>query len=595
MKKNPKIESGAPASLKNLPIRSYLAMAFVTLLVFIVFGYNITFDYLKFDVPKVIFENPHIMSGLTPENIYWAFTQPNFGLYQPLPNLSFMIDSDLFGAKPGGYHTVTLLWHAIAMCLFFWVMLQLTGNFPAVLAATLLLSIHPVQILVVSQIATRHEIMQAVFALLSIEAYRRYVVHKSLRAYIFSLFLMLLGILCKQMIVVLPVILLLLDYWPLGRVALSFREPLKTLCSILKLVAEKTPYFALSFLGALLAVFGKNQFNLIKIGLEKMTLWETVYLVTTGYARYIGHLLYPLRIGYFMADGEQRTVVFFVLSALLLVLLNTLALALLWKRPYLAVGWFWFVLLMLPASGVIRYMIESISLRYLYLPVMGLCLAFAFGLHDFSLWWQQRRKKTATNETSLSYWIAIGALTVILAGLSFWQHSFFRDTENMAHRILAITDNRSVLGHNMIGLVREEQGLYEQCNAHFRESIKLAPKNILFRFHYADTLLGQERFQDAIDIATKALEEQPDHVKLLNLCGVALMNLKRFEEAAKYLRHAVELKPDNTQVLHNLSYTLALSGKLTEARELNKRVLSLDPDDERAKTLSEQINWGLSP
>ena len=592
MKPNPKIKAAPSASPENPHTRSYMAMAFITLLVFVVFGQNITFGYLQFDVPKIIFENPRIMSGLTPENIYWAFTSPNFGLFQPLPNISFMVDSDFFGAWPGGYHTVTLVWHALAMCLFFWVMFQLTGNFSVVFAATLIMSIHPLQILTVSQIATRHEIMQAVFALLSIEAYRRYVVHKSLRAYVFSLLFMVLGILCKQMIVVLPAVLLLLDYWPLGRVALSIREPLKTLRATFRLILEKTPYFALSVVGSALAVYGKSEFDLIRIGLEQMTLRETAYLVITGYARYVGHIFYPLRLGYFMVDEEQKTLVFFILSALLLLLLFVFVLTLLWKRPYLAVGWFWFVLFMLPASGVIRYMVESISLRYLYLPAMGLYLAFCFGLHDLSKWLQLGRT-SGKSETPLGYWVVTGGLTLLLAGLSFWQHGFFRDTENMAQRVLAVTNNRSAFAHNMLGLVREDQGLYERCNAHFRESIAIAPQNILLRFFYADTLLRQGAFEEAIEIAEEALEIDPDHPDLLGLCGVAMMNLKKFKEAEQYLRHALEIEPDNTQVMHNLSYTMALLGNFAEAREMNKQVLLLNPDDQHAKALAEEINWSI--
>jgi len=570
-----------------------MAMAFVTLLTFIVFGYNITFNYIIFDVPKVIFENPHIMSGLTPENIYWTFTTPNFGLYQPLPNLSFMIDSDLFGSWPGGFHTMTLVWHIVCMCLFFWVMLQLTGNFAAVFAATLLMSIHPVQILTVSQIATRHEIMETVFMLLSIEAYRRYVVHKSRRAYCFSLFFMCLGMLCKQIIFMLPILLLMLDYWPLDRVALSFRSPLETLRAVLRLMLEKTPYFVLSVIAVVLAIVGKSQFKLVEAGIKRLSLSESGYIAVTGYARYIGHLVYPIRIGYFTVAGEQPSFTFFMLSAFLFILLTTLALALLWKRPYIGVGWFWFVFYMLPASGVLRYGIESIALRYMYISAMGLYLAFCIGLYDFSVWLQQRISKKPKNTPPIWYWMTIGALTITLFGLTFWQHGFFRDTENMAKRVLAITDDRSVFGHIMLGFIREDQRLYEEANFHFRKCIEIEPEYVLFRYYYADSLMRENRFQEAIDVATEALEKDPDHTDFLVLSGVAKMNLKRFEEAETDLRRAVEVEPDNTKALHNLSYTLALLGDFAQARELNKQVLLLEPDNYLAKTLAEQLNWSI--
>ena len=598
--------SGVRALLTSHPdSRAYVAMMSIALLVFMVFGYNITFDYIEADASKMVFANPHIASGLTADNIYWAFAQPNLSLYQPLPSLTFMQDSDIFGQWPGGYHLVTTMWHAAGMCLFFWVMYRLTGHFAAVFAATLLMSIHPTQILTVSQIVTRNEIMQGVFLLLSIEAYRRYATADSWRAYGFSLFFMLLGLLCKQMILVLPAVLLLLDYWPLGRLTLSLRTPRETVRAALRLFVEKTPYFVLSAAGVFMAYYGKSQFDGLSDNVGRLTLSETAYFAITGYARYLGHLIYPVRIGYFTLDTVQMSLSPFVASAGLLVLITAIAMALLWKKPYVAVGWFWFVLLMLPMSGVVHYMnetvsymAETISLRYLYSPVMGIYLTLCFGLHDML---SRGRERTPGQPmaTPLPYWAITGALTTTLVVLTLWQHGFYRDTEAMAQRVFDLTNGRSAFAHSMLANIRREQGLIEQSNMHFRKSVELAPDQIPLHLFYADELFRQERFEDALEVARNALEKEPEHADLLGLCGMMLMKLKRYEDAESYLRRAVAAEPESMPDRHNLAYCLVLQRKFEEARAHIEHVLTVTPDNPRARALLERLelveNAGAAP
>ncbi len=570
-------------------VRPYVAMAFIALTVVLVFGQNITFDYIRGDPARMVFQNPHVMSGLTPENVYWAFTQPNLSMYQPLPNVSFMLDSDIFGDWPGGYHIVTTAWHALAMSLFFLVMYRLTGNFAAVFAATLLMSVHPVQVLAVSKIMPRNEIMQGVFMLLCLEGYRRYVTQGSRRAYLFSLLCMFLGLLCKQLIVMIPVGLLLLDYWPLRRVTLSFRAPRETLRAVFKLVVEKAPYFALSLVGAAFAVYGKLDMDVLAAHISRLTLVETAYYVVTGYARYLGHLVYPVRIGYFSIFDTPPSWPLFAVSAVVLVVITALSLALLRKRPYVAVGWCWFVFFMLPVSGVVRYMVEAIALRYLYVPAMGLYLAVCFGLYDLAV----RRRSHEPSEAAgmpLWYWATVAMVTATLAALCVWQQHFYKGTEEMAERLLVIMDGHSPLGHNMLANVRREQGLIEQSNMHFREVIAHAPDHPLGYFYYADALVDQKRFDEALEVAEEALKDHPDQPNLLGLCGVVLMNTERYEDAESYLRRAVAVEPENTRARHNLAYCLALQRKFDEARMHVDQVLTLMPEHPLARALLERLD-----
>ncbi len=588
MKKHKKKTAESVQSTVVVNKSPYLAMAFIIVLVFLVFGRSVTFDYIASDVPNVVFENPNIMTGLLPENILWSFTTPNYGLYMPLPNLTFMLDSDLFGDWVGGFHLMTVAWHALCMCIFFWVMFRLTGQFAASFAATLIMSVHPLQIITVCQVAPRLEIMQAVFMLLSIEAYRRYVTGDNKRAYGFSLLFMLLSLMCKQMVVVLPCILLLLDYWPLKRFDLSFRAPRETVRQFSRLMLEKAPFFVLSLVGVGLAFYGKAGM-LSEFGMEQMTLTATIYQVITGYARYWGHWAYPLRIGYFIIYGEMPSGWLFVSSALLLLVITLLAVTLLSKRPYVAVGWFWFLGCLFPVSGVVRYMIEPVALRYMYVAGMGLYVVLSWGLFDISQWLSGQKRTEGTVGVPWLFGGVTAVITLTLVVLTSWQAVFFRDTEAVGRRMLAISDGRNPVGHHFLSLMRIQQGLYDQAEQHLREAVALAPKEVHFRRQLASGLLMRERYEEAYEIAAEGLEIHPDDVNLLVVMGMALSAQAQFEEAEPHFRRAVELEPDDVTVLHGLAYCLALQGQLEEAKELNEKTLEMEPEYPEALELRAEI------
>jgi protein O-mannosyl-transferase len=579
--------------------REYQAMALIAALCIVVFGRNITFTYILVDLPKMIFENPHIITGLSWENLWWAFTQPNLALYQPLPNLTFMLESHLFGGWPGGYHSMTLLWHIACMCLFLWVMMRLTNNFTVVFSATLLMAVHPVQTLVVSQIAPRNEIMQAFFMLLSIEAYRRYVQKGSYKAYLCSVVLMGLGLLCKQIIVMLPVVLLLLDYWPFHRIEISFRNFRNTTRNALVLVAEKAPWFAVSLLGVFFAFYGKMQYDQIRYHVSKLTVPDAVYFIITGYARYLGHLLYPVRISYFEVYGEERILWFFLVSATVLFLITVTSIYWLWKRPYLIVGWLWFVALLFPVSGVIRYMLESIALRYLYAPAMGVYITVFLGLYELVRRLQPDKEPESqpaetqnTNHDKMPqwYWIGVGLATAILATLAFWQNGFLRDTESGVMRMQKVTGDRSAMGHGVLAVIRFEQERIEEAEEHFQRALEIQPEGHVFRYKYAGALYAHEKYQKVIEVMKPAVEDVPDAFEYLELYALGLMATGRLPEARKHLEKALEIQSNQVSLLQNLAYCLILQGNYKDAQPYLEKGLRLDPESPALLQLKEMAS-----
>ncbi len=585
-------------------LRDTWALLALVGLCLIVYGRCVTFEHTLYDDPQIIFDNPHVMSGLSFESVRWALLNPNFGLYMPLPTLTFMLDRNLFGDWEGGYHGMTLFWHILCICTFFLVMRRLTGNFAAVFTAALLAAIHPVQAMTVNWISARNEIMPTFFMLLSVEMYRRWrtgnaddaerlqeacgTVGGALRpapTALLSLFFMFLGLMSKQGIVALPVVLLLLDYWPLGRIELLARQPWRTVRRAAVLIIEKLPWFALSGLGVYFAFYGKLDFGAFE-GERLTSPIENIGFACTTYARYLGHLLYPERyIMAYSAAGSGPAWWFIAFSALLLAAVTALATLQLWKRPWLMVWWGWFVFLLLPVSGLVRYAAESIALRYLYAPGMGLYLLVGFGLCALACRNQDSNDSNTPKTPPCWFWVVVALLTLVSAALCYRQSGFWRNAESLARRALVVTQGTNAMAHNHLAILYDRAGRKDLAFAHSRAAFEQEPERNTWKINYAIALNRRQRFAETLDIVAPILEEQPDRPLLLNLYGGALLGLTRLEEALPHLALAVEIEPDHVPSRFNLAWCLYQLERHSEARAHVEHALTIQPTHRNAQKL----------
>ncbi len=587
-------QKAAPPSLPRPSTwqRDAFALAIVIGLGLLVYGRCATFESTLYDDPQIIFENPHVMSGLTFDSVYWAFTEPNLGLYMPLPTVSFMLDRNLFGDWAGGYHFMTLLWHLLCTCTFYLVMQRLFHHFPAVFAATLLVAVHPVQAMTVNWVSARNEIMPAFFVLLSIEAYRRYALGASRRAYCLSLGFMLLGLFSKQGPVMLPAALFLLDYWPLKRMELSLRAPWTSVRSIARRIPEKLPFFLLSGVGVFFAFYGKTDFGV----LDRNTLTspiDNLGFAMVSFVRYLGHLVYPVRYIMAFSFTTDYLAAWMSLAAATLLIAVTLAVLTQYRtRPYLMVGWGWFCLFLLPVSGLVRYATESIALRYLYAPGMGLYLLTGFALYEGALRIARRRDvdlQTTVPAPPVGFWAVVAVLTAVLAALCFWQSGFWRDSESLAWRALAVTNNQNAMAHNHLGVIRERQGRPEQAFMHFRDSTQLEPTSRTYRYNFANVLIRREQYQEALELLEPIMPNNQRYVPVLNLYGAALVGLNRAEEGIPYFERCLEIEPRYVPALYNMGFSLLVLERKSEARPYFERALAVQPTHRSAKLALEHL------
>ena len=571
------------------------ALALIAALTLVVFGRCVSFDYLLYDDQYIIFKNPHVMAGLTWEGVWWAFTNPNYGLYQPLPTVTYMLDRMLFGDWVGGFHATTMLWHLLCSCTFFLATRRLINNFPIAFTSALLFTVHPVQAAVVNWTMARNEIMPAFFILLSVDAYRQYATQRSRKAAGASLVFMLLAMMGKQGAVLLPLVLLLLDFWPLQRISISVQKPMATVRGAIALGIEKWPWLVVATAGAFLAFYGKYaDFGVA----ERNVLWAPITNIggsVVAYARYLFHFIYPFRhVFSYSASSEIATGTYAATTALFAGI-TAIALRLHTKRPYIIVGWGWFVLLLLPLTGLVEFAHEGIALRYMYLPSAGLYIIIACALFDKTARTGTTDARTTVapndgnicdrNTAPIVYWIAAGTLTAVAALLCFWQSGFWRDSETLALRALAVKNNQSAMAHNHLAIIREQQGRFDEVHEHHRAAADLEPDVALFQYNYTGILLQHQRFEEAKSRIEPFMKEKADNAGFLSHYGAALMGVGRLDEARTYLERAVEIKPDYTPALFNLAQCLVLQGQAERAMPHLETIIKARPGDARAREL----------
>jgi len=586
-----KQKNAVPEKAPFIPRREIIAVLVIVLLGLAVYGRCVTYDYVLYDDPNVIFQNPRVLNGPSPANVFWAFTNPNFGLYHPLPTISYMIDRMFFRDWPGGYHAVTLFWHLLCASTLFIVLFRLFGNYAVALVTALLFAVHPVQAMTVNWIVARNEIMITFFMLLCIEFYRQWVVKRDAKSRILSLLFMLLAMMCKQGIVLLPAVLLMLDYWPLRRIQLDFKNMPETLKTGVMLSIEKIPWGAVSGIGIFFAFFGKMQFNILDKN-SLMSPLDNFGFAFTAYIRYLFYLIYPVNyVTAYSTETEWLTVWMAAGAFVILIAITVLAMAFYKRRPYFLVGWTWFVLLLLPVSGLVRYNSESIALRYLYAPVIGLCLIVAFALYDvFKRENTPLNSNDSNNMRSTRQFKAVSAMLVILlAAVCFWQSGFWKNSEVLAQRALAVTNNTNAIAHNHLAEIRLRQGLPQQAEVHMRKSMELEPKIKAYTYNYAVLLMRQKRYQQALELLAPIVEESGHLASITSQYGAALLALERLDEAQEYLEKAVQIEPDFVPALFNLAFCYSKKNEPDKAIKYLNRVLELQPDHASAKALLEQL------
>jgi Flp pilus assembly protein TadD len=554
----------------------YLALAVA---VFAVFWQVQTHDFVNFDDQEYVTDNPHVRAGLTVEGIAWAFTTFYAGNWHPLTWLAHMLDCQLFGLNPAGHHLTNVVLHLANTLLLLLILHRMTGALWRSSLVAALFAIHPLHVESVAWVAERKDVLSTLFWFLTIWAYLGYVKRPSSGRYLLVLVAFACGLMAKPMVVTLPFVLLLLDYWPLARMHRRLPHDGENLqlhaaggsgensVAFLRLLREKAPLLALAAVSSVMTFIAQKSGGAIEI-LDVVPVESRLGNALVSYVKYIGKMLWPNHLAIFYPHpGDSLLWWQPVGAALLLTGITLLVVREAQRRPYLITGWLWYVGTLVPVIGLVQVGGQAMADRYTYVPLIGLFVAVAWSLGDLARTWRYSRFASV---------VAVGAVLSVLTICTWKQVRYWRNSFTLFEHALGVTTNNFVAENNLANALVSQNRLQEAI-PHYARAIALKPTHAEAYGNMGVLLARQGRFPEASAYYVRALQLKPDSAEIHNNLGVALVELGRVEEATRHYLRAIKLKPDYAEAYNNLGNALAERERLGEAIPDFEKALILYP------------------
>jgi tetratricopeptide (TPR) repeat protein len=517
---------------------------FLALLTSLIFGQTLWHDFINYDDPRYVYENTKITNGIGISSIAWAFSHIHSMNWHPLTTISHMLDCQLYGLKAGGHHFTNLLLHTLAAMLLFLALRQMTTAFwPSAFVAAVF-AIHPLHVESVAWIAERKDVLSGVFFMLTLLAYVRYTRAPSFGRYLTVAVAFTLGLLSKPMLVTLPFVLLVLDYWPLRRIgAGASNGRIQVLTSAL----EKIPLLALSAISSVITFIAQKG----AVGrTEELPIFERTTNAVVSYVLYIWQMLWPFRLAVFYPHPENRLPPWeIIFSFLLLICITAVTIALRKQRPYLITGWLWYVGMLVPVIGLVQVGWQGRADRYTYLPQIGLYIAVTWAVADLTALWRHQRAVLTTAAI-----LTIGALS----WRAWMQTRYWRDSETLFRHALAVTTKNDVAENNL-GIVFLRQGKLDDAISLLQAAVALRPDNSPAHENLAKALLQKGQVAEALSHYRKLVELQPDNIEVHNIVGTVLIQQGQLREGVEEWQKVLAIQPDNGNALSNLAWVFATS------------------------------------
>jgi tetratricopeptide (TPR) repeat protein len=540
-----------------------------------VYGQLRNHQFINYDDNSYVYNNPLVQAGLTLKGLTWAFTTTSAGNWHPLTWLSHMLDCQLFGLNPGDHHLTNLVFHiANSLLLFLW-LLYLTPSLGCSFMVAALFALHPMHVESVAWVAERKDVLSTFFWLLTMWAYVWYVRRPGLGRYLLILVGFCLGLMAKPMLVTLPFVLLLLDYWPLarlsfkgGRAAAAASPPPESGVALKRLVWEKAPLFGLAALFSLVAFYAQKEVGALWTG---KTLPFTLRLANAlvAYVSYLGKMFWPARLAVlYPYPGPNLPLWPAVAAGLGLAALSFLALRQARRHPYLLVGWLWYLGTLVPVIGLVQVGRQAMADRYTYVPSIGLFIAVVWGTAALAARWRAPR-----------WLLPVGAGVVLsaLAVCTWVQVGYWRDSISLYDHTLKVTRGNPVIQNNL-GEAWAAQGKLAQAAAHYRAALRLQPDFAQALYNLGAALGAQGKLAQAAAQYRAALRLKPDFPEAQNNLGEVLATQGKLAQAEAQYRAALRLRPDLAVTRNNLGVALANQGKIDAAITQFQKAIQLKPD-----------------
>jgi tetratricopeptide (TPR) repeat protein len=581
-------------------------------------------DFVGFDDPDYVTANAHVQRGLTWETVPWAFRSTAACNWHPLTWLSHMLDVQLFGLQPWGHHLTSILLHAMNTVLVFLVFKRMTGSVWRSCFVAAVFGVHPLHVESVAWISERKDVLSTFFWMLTLWAYAQYARGRTARnpvgaaeigrdalprvqadqqvgptklgptgailkcsgtaSYVLALVFFALGLMSKPMLVTLPFVLLLLDYWPLREfkslelqssdpkeLAINSSTHNSKLSNFLRLTAEKIPFFLLAAVVSGITYVVQKQSGSVTSGLPFV---DRVENAVVSYCRYLGKLFCPVDLAVYYPYPDRWPATIVCSACLVLLVVSVFAIALRRNHPYLLVGWFWFIGTLAPVIGLVQVGLQAMADRYTYVPSLGIFVMLAWGIHDLSSRWRGKLLKPA---------LAAALVIPLCIVLSRHQIGYWKDSETLFRRAIAVTKD-NYLAYDNLGTALTAKGKLDEAVGEYQEALRIKPDFAEAHNNLGSCLAKKGELAEAIDQFVQALKLNPGFAEAHFNLAAALGDAGRIQDAIAQYQEAIRLKPDFTDARYNLGNVLSgMPGRLDDAVAQYLALLQIDPSYAEAR------------
>ena len=574
------------ASKKMRILLVYLVLALAT---FIAFEPLFRNDFVGYDDPFYVTNNSNVNRGITRQSVIWAFTTPHGAIWNPVTTLSHMLDCELFGLNPHWHHFSSLLFHVASTLLLFGVLKRMTGAvWPSVFVAAAF-ALHPLRVESVAWVAERKGVLSVFFWMLTMWAYARYTERPGIGRYLLVFLFLCLGLMAKPILVTLPFVLLLLDFWPLGRIPLAQRSGQKASLqsksvgircygiSVLRLIAEKIPLFVLVAALSVVAYIVPQRAGALELG-ERLPLNLCVANALVSYIRYIGKMIYPSALAVLYPHPLNTLPAWQPIVSCVVLAVVSVGIIYAVRRRYLVVGWLWYLGTLVPVIGFIQQGSHAIADRFTYLPSIGIFIMVAWGAAELlapaaSICEAKRRGWYR----KIGLGIAAGLLFAVLLICTRMQLRHWKNSLTLYEHTLAVTENNYII-HSNYGNALTEEGRYDEALLHFSRALRINPRYSKARNDIGRVFLKQGEIDEAIACFNEVLRLKPDYHKAHYNLGIALQKQGKLNQAIEKWKKALHLKPDFPNANFNIGLALTHQGNFDDAIKHFNEALRAEPD-----------------
>jgi len=536
----------------------YLALPVIT---FAIYWRVHEFEFVNYDDNQFVYKNERILSGLTFDNVAYFFTHSHAGHWQPLTAMTHMLDYELYGLNAGGHHVTNLILHAANTLLLLTLLWRQTGAlWPSVFVAAVF-GLHPIHVESVAWVTERRDVLSTLFLILTIAAYFHYVKKPNMGQYLLVLLLFALGLMSKPILVTLPFVFLLLDYWPLGRLEF-FRINLG------RLVLEKIPLFVLSGISCAITVVVQTNVGTVA-PVRGLGLYARFSNAIVSYVRYIIKMFWPVDLAVFYPHPGDKLAWWQVFGAtVVLAGVSVWVIKVSSRHRYLLTGWFWYLGTLVPVIGLVQVGSQGIADRYTYIPSIGLLIVVAWGANDLLRKWKYKHIVLGLS--------ALAAIT-ILAVLAWFQVGFWRNSFTLFDHAVKVTKENDV-AYNNRGTIYYEKGEYDMAIVDYNKAIEISPGYIEAYYNRGKTYNAKRQYDLAIADYSKAVEINPKLAEAYTNRGAIYKTTGQYALAISDYDKAIELDPTLAEAYNNRGAAYYTKGDYALAISDYSKAIELKPD-----------------